>query len=378
MTGPFTVSDLTFMHKALDLGKRGEGRVSPNPPVGCVLVRDGVIVGQGWHNRLGDLHAEAMALRNAGSAARGATCFVTLEPCATHGHQPPCADALIAAGVAEVVAATSDPNPKNCCGLDTLRAAGVKVRCGLMREEAQYMARGFFKLMQRRLPHVTLKYAMTVDGRIAASSGDSRWVSGRESREVVQDMRSRSDAILVGIGTALADDPRLNVRESTWSRRGGQENHPQPLRIIADSGCRLSPDAAMFRTIGQGGGNVLVAAAEGADSARIAALEQAGAEVLLLPEANGRIDLLSLMENLAKRGVAVVLCEGGAGLAAGLLLERLVDEVVAFVAPKIIGGVAAPGPIGELGLVRMAEAVEMRIKECKSVGNDILIRMGFQ
>ena len=194
----FTEEDAGFMRQALELARNGEGRVSPNPPVGCLLVKEGEVVGRGWHDRLGGIHAEAMALLEAGSRARGALAYVTLSPCVSWGRQPPCADALIRAGVAEVIAAAADPNPHNASGIEKLRQAGVPAAMGLLREEAEYLARGFFKSQRRRLPYLTLKYAMTLDGKIASVSGDSRWVSGKESREWVQDLRSRSDAILIG------------------------------------------------------------------------------------------------------------------------------------------------------------------------------------
>lgn len=371
-----TRGDLECMRLAIELARHGEGRVSPNPPVGCVLVRDGAIVGRGWHDRLGDLHAEAAALQEAGPKAAGATAYVTLSPCTTTGRQPPCADALIRAGVSKVVIAAEDPNPKNTAGPEVLSQAGVEVVIGLLQEEAEYLARGFFKAMRRRLPFVTLKYAMTLDGKIAAASGDSRWVSGTASREVVQDMRSRHDAILVGSGTALADDPLLSVRDPVLARRGGPERHRQPLRVVADSHCRLPVGAAMFDPA-RGGGAVLIAtAAGGVEEERIAALTTAGAEVLRLPSADGQVPLRLLMAELVNRGVNLVFCEGGGRLAAGLLRAGLVDEIVAFIAPKIIGGHLAPGPVGEMGFTRMAEARELEVRECKFVGDDIMVRAG--
>ncbi len=370
----FSEADAGFMREAIELAKNGEGRVSPNPPVGCVLAKGGRVVGRGWHDRLGDLHAEAAALRDAGPAARGATAYVTLSPCCSQGRQPPCTDALIRAGVVRVVVAAEDPNPCNCSGVEVLCGAGIPTRSGLLREEAEYLARGFFKRQRTGLAHLTLKYAMTLDGKIAAASGDSRWVSGPESRELVQDMRSRSDAVLVGAGTALADDPLLTVREPVLSRRGGAGGHPQPLRVVADSRCRLGPGAALFGKGGAPGGKVLIAAADGADPVRVAALERAGAEVALLPGGGGKVPLAALMRILAEKGVNTVLCEGGGELAAGLLSLGLVDEIFAFVAPKIAGGRQAPGPVGELGVLRMADALGFAFREWRRVGDDLLIR----
>lgn len=381
-----SVDETAYMRRAIDLAKNGEGRVSPNPPVGCVLVKNGAVVGEGWHNRLGGLHAEAAALEAAGAAARGAVAYVTLAPCGSWGRQPPCADALIQAGVTEVVAAVEDPNPRNSSGLDVLRRAGVTVRTGLLGEEAEYLARGFFKVQRRRLPWVTLKYAMTLDGKIASSTGDSRWISGPESRSLVQDMRSRSDAVMVGSGTAMADNPLLNVREPTYSRRGGPAGHPQPLRVVVDSRCRFAPEAAIFQPENGPGGKILIAvaaeavsatatSATAATAAAIAALERVGAEVLVFPpDAEGRVPLEGLLRTLAERGVNNILCEGGATLAAGLLARGLVDECAVFVAPKVIGGCKAPGPVGELGLARMADALAWTVRECRRVGDDIFIQ----
>ncbi|MCL1999792.1 MAG: bifunctional diaminohydroxyphosphoribosylaminopyrimidine deaminase/5-amino-6-(5-phosphoribosylamino)uracil reductase RibD [Planctomycetes bacterium] len=371
--GAFSEAESGFMRLALELAKNGEGRVSPNPPVGCVLVKNGRVVGRGWHDRLGGLHAEAAALSDAGAEAYGATAYVTLSPCCSQGRQPPCTDALIRAGIAGAVVAAEDPNPCNCSGLELLRQAGIPVRFGLLREEAEYLARGYFKKQRFGLPQVILKYAMTLDGKIAAASGDSRWISGPESRELVQDMRSRADAVLVGIKTVLADDPLLTVREPVLSRRGG--NHPQPLRVVADSRCRLPPGAAMFRPENGPGGKIFVAVLAGADPGMAAELERVGAEVRVFPAIGGGVALTSVLRVLAERGVNNILCEGGGGLAAGLLSLGLVDEIIAFVALKIVGGSGAPGPVGELGTTRIADASSFTMRECRRVGEDLMIRV---
>ncbi len=368
-----------FMRRALELAQQGEGRVSPNPPVGCVLVKQGAIIAEGWHDRLGGLHAEAMALAAAGDAARGATAYVTLSPCTTRGRQPPCADALIRAGVAEVLVAASDPNPSNNNGIAVLNRAGIPASAGLLREEAEYLARGFFSVQRTGLPHVTLKYAMTLDGKIAAASGDSKWISCPESRKVVQDMRSRHDAVLTGIGTALADDPLLNVRGPVWAERcaGARDGagHRQPLRIIVDSRCRLPESAALLRPPSpeNPGGKVILACVAGRDEGRAEQLRRAGAEVWAFASGDGRVPLRELLSRLGASGVNMVLAESGATLSAALLREKLVHEIVTFLAPKLIGGAGAPGPVGDMGLERMADAVALRVREWKFVENDIMI-----
>lgn len=372
--GIFNQQDEAYMRRAIELARNGEGRVSPNPPVGCVIVNNGRIVGEGWHDRLGDLHAEAMALRQAGKAARDADVYVTLSPCTSHGRQPPCSEALIRASVGRVFVSASDPNPGNANGVEMLNAAGIPTAAGLLQEEGEYAARGFFKKMRRGLPWLTLKFAMTMDGRVASASGDSRWVSGPESREVVQDMRSRHDAVMVGSGTALGDNPLLNVRDPIWSQRGGDEKHRQPLRVVADSRCRLPADAAMLDSRRGPGGQVVVACARGADQGRSILLRRAGADVLELPSHDDRVPLEALLRELVGRGINQVLCESGGELSASLLNGGLVDEIVGFVAPKIIGGRNAPGPVGGHGIERMVNAIPLVLKECIRIGDDILIR----
>ncbi len=369
----FSQADENFMREALALAKQGEGRVAPNPPVGCVLVKNGHIIATGWHDKLGDLHAEAMALRNAGAEAKDCTAYITLSPCTTHGKQPPCSDALIRAQIAEAIVAAPDPNPQNADGVHALMQAGIPARSGLLREEAEYLARGFMKMQRSRLPWLTLKYAMTLDGKIAAASGDSRWVSGTESRELVQDMRSRADAILVGSGTAFADNPLLTVRPPALAARGGPDKHPQPLRVVADSRCRLSAEAAMLDPAQGPGGNVVVFCLEQHDEENAARLRRAGADVVPLPAAPGKIPLEKMLSELGRRGVNTVLCEGGGELAASLVADGLADEVAVFIAPKLVGGRDAPGPVGGAGAPRMAEAWPVAQGEWRRVGDDMLV-----
>ncbi len=371
----FSTNETEYMRRALEIARNGEGRVSPNPPVGCVLVRDGHILAEGWHDRYGDLHAEAMALSQLPpGGAKGAVAYVTLSPCASQGKQPPCADALAKAEVAEVVAATVDPNPQNASGLERLKELGVPTRSGLLREEAEYLARGFFSRQIAGRPYVTLKYAMTLDGKIATATGDSRWISSEASREIVQDMRSRYDAVMVGIGTVAADNPLLNVREPVWSIRGGDDKHRQPVRVIVDTHCRMSAKALMLDKEKNPGGQVIIATLEGENNPRAAKLAQAGALILKVPGLDGRVCLKELMKQLSATGVNMILCEGGGCLAAGLLKESMLDDVVAFVAPKIVGGKGSLGPVGELGIYAMADARTLEICEWTTVATDIMIR----
>lgn len=374
MKSAFTKDDELFMREALTLAQTGLGRVAPNPPVGCVIVRDGIIVGKGWHDRLGEAHAEAMALAQAGERASGATVYVTLSPCTSHGRQPPCAEALIRAGVEKVIVAAPDPNPCNCSGVDVLNAAGIRTEAGLLRQEAEYLARGFFKMMRTGIPYVSLKYAMTLDGRIATSSGDSRWISCAESREWVHEFRSRVDAVMVGSGTALADDPLLTVRGEAWERCGGDKRHKQPMRVVVDGGFRLSPEAAMLGTgCGEGGGEVIVAGVRGRNPSGVRELRMAGAEAVEFQDDEGKVPLEEVLRYLGKRGVNHILCEGGAGLAGALLDGGWIDEVGVFIAPKIVGGREAPGPVGGNGVNGMADALQLEVREWRRIGDDILL-----
>ncbi len=376
----FSPAEEKYMRMAMELAKTGQGRVAPNPPVGCVIVKGGKVIGSGWHNRLGDLHAEAMALREAGKEARGAVVFTTLSPCTKEGRQPPCAAALLKAGVGEVVVAATDPNPINADGVEWLRQAGIKARSGLLAEEARYLAKGFFKMMQCGRPWLTLKYAMTLDGKIASVSGDSRWVSGEASRELVMDMRSRADAVLVGSGTVEFDNPQLTVRGRVWRERGGGAGHRAPLRVVVDGGCRLPLGMALFKKIAAadpevGAGEVVVACVGGVNPEGEAALLEAGVRVMALPAgAGGKVAMRALLEGLGRLGVNEVLCEGGAGLAAALLAEGVVDEVAVFVAPKLVGGMGATGPVGGKGAETMSGALGVKVKEWFSVGDDILVK----
>ncbi|MDP1952619.1 MAG: bifunctional diaminohydroxyphosphoribosylaminopyrimidine deaminase/5-amino-6-(5-phosphoribosylamino)uracil reductase RibD, partial [Betaproteobacteria bacterium] len=308
----FSSVDRLHMAEALRLAEKGLWTTSPNPRVGCVIVRDGRVVGSGWHARAGEPHAEAHALKEAGDRAAGATVYVTLEPCSHHGRTPPCADALIAAKPARVVAAMQDPNPQVAgSGFDKLRAAGISVESGLMEAEASELNIGFVARMTRGLPWVRMKIAASLDARTALANGQSQWITGPEARRDGHAWRARACAVLTGIGTVRDDDPQLNVRDVQTPR--------QPLKVVVDSRLQLAPTAKLLAT-----GRVLVAAAV-ADQARIAALQGQGAEVLVLPDAGGKVDLAQLMRELARRELNEVHVEAGYKLNGSLLAAGLVD-----------------------------------------------------
>jgi diaminohydroxyphosphoribosylaminopyrimidine deaminase/5-amino-6-(5-phosphoribosylamino)uracil reductase len=352
-----------FMRRALELAERGRGCVEPNPMVGAVVVRGGRIVGEGLHARFGGPHAEPVAVAAAGEACRGATLYVTLEPCTHYGKTPPCVPAVLAAGFTRVVAAMIDPDPHNQGrGIEQLRAAGVEVETGLLEGEARRLNAPFVKLATRGLPFVTAKWAMSLDGKTATRTGDSRWVSSAPSRELVHTLRGQMDALLVGIGTVLADDPLLTARP------------PGPrtaVRIVADSQARLPLDSQLARTVKQA--PVLAATTEAAPAERRGALQAAGVEVLLLPAEAGRVSLRALLAELGRRRMSNVLLEGGGELAAAALAGGLVDKLLVFVAPKVLGGRDAPTPAGGEGVATVAQAIRAREWASRRVGDDILI-----
>jgi diaminohydroxyphosphoribosylaminopyrimidine deaminase/5-amino-6-(5-phosphoribosylamino)uracil reductase len=352
----FSSADHQHMTQALRLAEKGLFSTSPNPRVGCVVVRDGVVVGEGWHKRAGLPHAEVNALHAAGERARGATAYVTLEPCSHHGRTPPCADALIAAGVARVVAAMPDPNPLVAGqGLERLRAAGIVVESGLLESEARELNIGFVSRMTRGRPWVRAKTASSLDGKTALANGVSQWITGPEARRDVHWLRARSCAVLTGIGTVLADDPQMNVRDVDTPR--------QPLRIVLDSALRMPPQAKMLAS-----GKTLIVTAS-SDRERTVRLEDAGAEVLVLPGAPGKIDLAQLMQVLAVREINELMVEAGCTLNGALLQAGVVDELVMYVAPILLGDTAR-GLFGLPELTDMAGRREVRIVDTRMVGKD--------
>lgn len=351
--------DSQWMAQALRLAERGLTTTSPNPRVGCVLIKEGRPIAEGWHERAGEPHAEVHALHAAGDKARGATAYVTLEPCSHHGRTPPCADALIAAGVTRVVAAMQDPNPLVAGqGLEKLRAAGIKVEFGLMEAAARELNLGFVSRMERGTPWLRSKIGMSLDGRTALANGQSQWITGEAARQDVQHWRTRSCAVLTGSGTVLADDPRLDVRLPDCSR--------QPLRVVLDSQLRTPATARLLQ-----GGNVLIYTAT-QDAAQTAALQQAGAEVSLMPDADGRVDLHAMLRDLAARGINEVLVEGGAKLNGALLQAGLIDELVLYLAPQLLGDMARGlAALGEL--TRLDQRITLQWKDVRQVGPDLRI-----
>lgn len=355
------MTDSDHMTHALRLAARGLGNTWPNPAVGCVVVRDGRVVGRGWTQPGGRPHAEVRALAQAGTLAVGATVYVTLEPCAHHGHTPPCADALIAAGVARVVTPLTDPDPRvSGRGHSMLRAAGIAVTEGIHSVEAARLNAGFLKRVTQGLPLVTLKLAATLDGRIATATGESRWITGPVARRKVHALRLTHDAVMVGSGTALADDPDLTVRDMGVER--------QPVRIVIDRLLRHSPDSRLGRTARQN--PVWMIHSHDAPMAAQKAWADQGATLIDCASVNDRLDLRAAMAALAERGLTRVLSEGGGTLAAALLRAGLVDDLCIFSGGVLIGDEGRPA-LGPLGLANLADALRPRLVEITSLGPDI-------
>lgn len=360
-----TAEDRRHMAHALALGRRGLGRVWPNPAVGCVIVREGRVVGRGRTADGGRPHAETRALGMAGDAARGATAYVTLEPCSHHGRTPPCAEALIASGISRVVVGAGDPDPKvNGRGIDMLRAAGVEVTAGVMDAEARESNAGFLSRVTRGRPLLTLKLALSLDGRIATASGESRWITGPAARRMVHALRARHDAVLVGGGTARADDPTLTVRDMGADR--------QPVRIVASRTLNLPWPNELAATIGEA--PVWLMHGDGHNTSQDAARWQsAGARLLPVPVAGGHLDPRSMMQSLGQAGLTRVICEGGGSLAASFLAAGLVDDLIVFSAGLVIGAEGQPG-VGAMGLSALADAERFRLVETRRVGADVVSR----
>lgn len=356
------MSDTDHMAHALRLAARGLGNVWPNPAVGCVLVKGGVIVGRGWTQPGGRPHAEVSALLQAGPLAEGATAYVTLEPCAHHGQTPPCAGALVAARVGRVVTARTDPDPRvSGKGHALLRAAGVAVTEGVLGSEATHLNVGFLKRVTKGLPFVTLKLAASLDGRTATATGESRWITGPEARRKVHAMRMSHDAVMVGSGTALADDPDLTVRDMGAQR--------QPIRIVLDRLLRHSPESRLGRSAREA--PVWLLHGPSAPAQARCAWLATGATLIETPESNGNLDLTGALQTLAARGLTRILSEGGATLAAALVKAGLVDGLALFSGGVLIGGDGHPA-LGSIGLTALGPALRPCLRHVESLGADTL------
>lgn len=354
--------DIRQMKRALALAKKGIGRTSPNPAVGCVIVREGVVVGTGWHKKAGTPHAEIHALEMAGEKARGADVYVTLEPCCHTGKTPPCSQALIRAGVRRVIAGMADPNPRvSGGGLAELEAAGIQVVCGLLEEECRDLNRPFIKRITTGMPHVIYKCAMTLDGKISTVTGASRWISGEESRTEVHRMRTRMDAVMVGVDTVIADNPELTVRHV----RGRN-----PLRVVVDTRLR-TPESVRLLSDGNAAGT-LIATTETNPRVHLR-YQQQGATILVCQrDNNGRVSLRDLLLQLGERGVQSVLLEGGGRLAGSMLEQGMIDEFVFFLAPKLLGSDGF-SPFNLVGRTSMEQAFRLNITRVSRSGVDIVV-----
>ena len=361
--GQFQDFDEQMMARAISLARNGLGRTSPNPLVGAVIVRDGRIVAEGWHRKAGTPHAEIHALNMAGELARGATVYVSLEPCAHYGRTGPCARALVEAGVSRVVVAMTDPNPKVAGkGIAILQEAGIEVTTGVLEQEARQLNEVFLKWMTTGLPFVALKTAMTLDGKIATAAGQSQWITNEASRYETHRLRDIYDGILVGINTALADNPSLTTRLKEYQGRN-------PVRIVVDSRARLPLESKL---VTDGAARTIVAVTAGAPADRLEALRSAGAEVIVAGSGD-QVDMHSLMEQLGAMKISSVLVEGGGSVNFSLLQAGLVDRVYAFIAPKLVGGRDALTPVEGEGFQELDRAVELENIQLRQLGSDVLL-----
>lgn len=355
-----------YMRRAIELAKRGSGRVNPNPLVGAVIVRDGEVLGEGWHECYGQLHAERNAIAHAKAAGNdltGSTIYVTLEPCCHYGKTPPCTEAIIEEKIARVVVGSDDPNPLVAGkGFEILRAQGIEVIPHFLKEECDAMNDVFFHFIKTKRPYVAMKYAMTMDGKIACHTGHSQWVTGEESRAYVQFLRNHYKGIMVGIGTVLADNPTLNCR-----MEGGRN----PVRIVCDSNLRIPLDCNLVQTANDY--PLIVACLQGADPEKRVKLTEAGAEVILLPKKGDSIDLDFLMDELGERKIDGILLEGGGTLNESALQAGIVQKAYCFIAPKMFGGATAKSPVEGLGKERADEAWMFERTDVAFFGDDIMI-----
>ncbi|MDR7521157.1 MAG: bifunctional diaminohydroxyphosphoribosylaminopyrimidine deaminase/5-amino-6-(5-phosphoribosylamino)uracil reductase RibD [Armatimonadota bacterium] len=363
-----TGDDTRMMEEALALAQRAAGRTSPNPLVGALVVADGQVVGRGFHARAGAAHAEVVALREAGGRARGATLYVTLEPCCHAGRTGPCTEALINAGVRRVVAAMADPDPRvNGRGLARLREAGVDVAVGVLEARARRVNEFYVKHRRTGVPFVALKWAMSLDGKIAARRGSATAITGEAARRYAHELRNRYDAVLVGVQTVLADDPQLTCRLPA----DAQPAPRNPLRIVVDSRLRTPPGARVVTGVADA--PTLVATTAAAPADRVEALRRAGVEVLVQDHTGGPVDLRALMQTLGRRGLLSVLIEGGGTVNASALASGVVDKVIALIAPRLLGGAQAPTPLDGPGLNGVAGAIQLRDVQVRPLGEDLVV-----
>lgn len=354
--------DTHYMNLALQLAKKGLGRTSPNPAVGAIVVNNGTIVGEGWHQKAGSPHAEIHALSAAGDLATGSTLYVTLEPCCHHGRTGPCTEAIIQSKVHRVVFAMTDPNPCVAgCGAKVLRQAGIDVSEGLLACEAAKLNEAFIKLISTGMPFAAMKMAMTLDGKIATSNGHSQWITGDAARRHVHELRDQFDAVLVGAGTVLADNPQLTVRHIAGRN---------PIRVIVDSHARTPLHSHL---ITDHAAHTIMAVSQAIPDNRLTAYKNAGVEIVLLPSDETGLNLRTLFKHLAQKGIASVLLEGGPTINASLLKSNLVDSVYWFISSKFIGGRTAPGPIGDTGITSLEQAIELEDRNIKLIGEDLMI-----
>ncbi|MCS7264782.1 MAG: bifunctional diaminohydroxyphosphoribosylaminopyrimidine deaminase/5-amino-6-(5-phosphoribosylamino)uracil reductase RibD [Armatimonadetes bacterium] len=358
-------SDAFWMKRALRLARKAIGWTSPNPPVGAVIVKNDLLIAEGYHEGAGKPHAEAVALAKAGKEAEGSTLYVTLEPCDHYGRTPPCTQGIIAAKIKRVVIGTVDPNPiVNGRGIARLKEAGIEVTIGILEREAKELIEPFAKFITQRIPFVTLKLAMSADGKIATKTRKSKWLTGEPARRLAHRLRHEHDAVMVGVGTIIADDPQLNVRLV-------RSKVKQPIRVVVDSKAKTPPTA---KVIGSAESPCIIATTEQAPEERVKKLLDAGAEVWILPsDSKGRVDLLELLKRLAKQNVVSVLVEGGSELSGEFLTQRLIDRIILFIAPLLIGGRNAMLAFGGEGFEKLSDAVRLSEIKLRKLGEDFVL-----
>ena len=359
------MTDQNYMLQAIQLAKQGEGWTNPNPMVGAVIVKNGRIIGKGYHKKCGELHAERNAIASLTESAEGATIYVTLEPCCHYGKTPPCTEAIIEQKIKRVVIGSRDPNPKvSGKGIKMLQEAGIEVIEDFMREECDRLNPVFFHYITTKTPYVVMKYAMTLDGKIATKTGASKWITGEAARAEVQHMRHRYMGIMAGIGTVLADDPMLNVRMEGWK---------SPIRILCDSGLRIPLDGQIVKSAGKYRTIVAYADSENTEAKR-KRLHEMGVETICCPDKNNQVDLKKLMKYLGEEGIDSILLEGGGTLNDSALRAGIVQEVQAFIAPKLFGGMNSKTPVEGIGVRFPSEAVKLKCTDICQIGEDIRIK----